>query len=92
MPSLIACALLPWRVRPWRARFARVSTFTARHRMRAVSLMVMIPAFQAGGPGSIPGRRIVDFFASMAGWFMSFISVARGNTYDSVTEWLRCWT
>ena len=27
--------------------------------MRAVSLMVMIPAFQAGGPGSIPGRRIV---------------------------------
>ena len=24
----------------------------------AVSLMVMIPAFQAGGPGSIPGRRI----------------------------------
>ena len=26
----------------------------------AVSLMVMIPAFQAGGPGSIPGRR-TDF-------------------------------
>ena len=27
----------------------------------AVSLMVMIPAFQAGGPGSIPGRRIFGF-------------------------------
>ena len=25
----------------------------------AVSLMVMIPAFHAGGPGSIPGRRIL---------------------------------
>ena len=30
--------------------------------MGAVSLMVMIPAFQAGGPGSIPGRRILQDF------------------------------
>ena len=29
--------------------------------MGAVSLMVMIPAFQAGGPGSIPGRRTMFF-------------------------------
>ena len=27
--------------------------------------MVMIPAFQAGGPGSIPGRRILETFACM---------------------------
>ena len=33
--------------------------------LRADSLMVMIPAFQAGGPGSIPGRRILRFRAGL---------------------------
>ena len=43
----------------------------------AVSLMVMIPAFQAGGPGSIPGRRIATIFATIFAallywWLQSF--------------------
>ena len=33
----------------------------------AVSLMVMIPAFQAGGPGSIPGRRILSLDLGFCG-------------------------
>ena len=51
----------------------------AMHVTSADSLMVMIPAFQAGGPGSIPGRRIMYSPPFHAQWLYNPMGLSAPN-------------